>query len=436
MRRALVGRVSLSLPALKSRILEFTDGGPGVAVSNKDVTFRTAERIRITDADWLTRCHLANNDSSLNDVERCQSYVGDAVCDGGCITWEYKKAFEDLTAEQIKGMSHQDLEMEELKRMEYNAFKVSEEIALRIDGAVAPGGYMKSYVSSNVKELFFVDTEYLHQFLNSSTEKRKLCPGTHHFQKIENFIENHVNKGAKYYEYVKHSCREKNGQLCSFCQEHPWIGPECRAAPRPFPNTEVLPKLQYLNVSCTPTHNNGILRPADDYQPREQLKKAFKEKTVSLSSNESVRKFSRKFIVEERYVRDAMERMQAAEIRKDKKAENKKTASAREIELKYDEIDWKELFETGALRKKTVKFLDKYLIANDTVTALKFKKKQKLNVIIQHLSTLTLESDGESTYRLAEPTVHTPPHDFENVSDLGSDSFSDDSDDDGWNCTF
>ncbi len=151
-----------------------------------------------------------------------------------------------------------------------------------------------------MKELFFVDTEYLHQFLNSSAEKRKVCSGTHYFQKIEKFIANHVNKGAKYYEYIKHSCREKNGQLCSYCEEHPWIGPECRAAPRPFPNTEVLPKFQYLNVSRTPTHDNGIPRPADDYQPREQLKRAFKEKTVSLGNNESVRKFSTKFIVEER----------------------------------------------------------------------------------------------------------------------------------------
>ena len=48
--------------------------------------------------------------------------------------------------------------MEKLKRMEYNAFKVSEEISLRIDGAIAHGGHVKSYVSSNVKELSFVDT--------------------------------------------------------------------------------------------------------------------------------------------------------------------------------------------------------------------------------------------------------------------------------------
>ena len=142
---------------MKSRILEFTDSGPGLAISNKDVTYRIADRIRTNDADWLTRCHLANNDNSLNDVERSQSCVGDAICDGGCITWEYKKTFEDLT--EIKDMSNQDLEMEKLKRMEYNAFKVSEEILLRIDGAIAHSGHVKSYVSSNVKELFFVDTE-------------------------------------------------------------------------------------------------------------------------------------------------------------------------------------------------------------------------------------------------------------------------------------
>ncbi len=64
------------------------------------------------------------------------------------------------------------------------------------------------------------------------------------------------------------------------------------------------------------------------------------------------------------------------------------------------------------------------------VTALKFKKKQKRNVIIQHLSTLMLENDGDTINKPAEPIGHTPPHDFENVSDLGSDSVSNDSDDD------
>ena len=73
------------LPALKSRLHEFTDAGPGVGVTNRDVQIRCAEVILLTNLDYYVRHHLANGDSSHNEVERCQSYVGDAICDGGSI---------------------------------------------------------------------------------------------------------------------------------------------------------------------------------------------------------------------------------------------------------------------------------------------------------------------------------------------------------------
>ena len=75
---------------LKSRIHEFTDAGPGVGVTNHDVKFRIAEVVMITNPDYYVRHHLANNDSSHNEVERIQSYVGDAICDGGPLEWEYR----------------------------------------------------------------------------------------------------------------------------------------------------------------------------------------------------------------------------------------------------------------------------------------------------------------------------------------------------------
>ena len=50
-----------------------------------------AQIIQITDADYFMRHHLANGDSSYNEVERCQSYVDDAICDGGPLEWEYKQ---------------------------------------------------------------------------------------------------------------------------------------------------------------------------------------------------------------------------------------------------------------------------------------------------------------------------------------------------------
>ena len=135
------------LPEFKSRIHEFTDAGPGVGITNHDVKIRCAEIILLTGIDYYIRHHLANGDSSQNEVERCQSYVGDAICDGGALIWEYKSSYEGLTEEQISAMSFDELEKSEHDRMKYNAFMVCEELTYRIDGATAPGEFMKAYTS-------------------------------------------------------------------------------------------------------------------------------------------------------------------------------------------------------------------------------------------------------------------------------------------------
>lgn len=57
-------------------------------VSNHDVKFRIAEATMLTILDHSIRHHLATDDSGHNEVERMQSYVGDATCDGGPIDWE------------------------------------------------------------------------------------------------------------------------------------------------------------------------------------------------------------------------------------------------------------------------------------------------------------------------------------------------------------
>eukprot|EP00112_Aurelia_sp_Birch-Aquarium-sp1_P006894 Seg1753.4 transcript_id=Seg1753.4/GoldUCD/mRNA.D3Y31 product="hypothetical protein" protein_id=Seg1753.4/GoldUCD/D3Y31 len=75
------------LPMLKPVICELTDAGPGVGVSNHEVCFRAAQRVRILASDYFIRFHLAPGDSS-NEVERCQSLIGDAIVD--TIKWKYK----------------------------------------------------------------------------------------------------------------------------------------------------------------------------------------------------------------------------------------------------------------------------------------------------------------------------------------------------------
>ena len=46
--------------------------------------------------------------SSQNDVERAQSFVADAVCDGGALDWEHKKMFEGLAGDEIQSLTAQE----------------------------------------------------------------------------------------------------------------------------------------------------------------------------------------------------------------------------------------------------------------------------------------------------------------------------------------
>ena len=80
--------------------------------------------------DYLVRHHLAPGDSSQNDVERTQSFVADAVCDGGALNWEHhKKMFEGLAADEIQSLTAQEIENLEADRMKFKAFRVCEEVS-------------------------------------------------------------------------------------------------------------------------------------------------------------------------------------------------------------------------------------------------------------------------------------------------------------------
>ena len=89
---------------------------------------------------------------------------------------------EGLTDKQIEEMSLAEIEDTELKRMEYNAFKVCDDLTCRIDGAPVPNGYMKSYTSQKNEELFFSNHQRMKEFLGA-TEKERVCARMPLFQK-------------------------------------------------------------------------------------------------------------------------------------------------------------------------------------------------------------------------------------------------------------
>lgn len=61
--------------------------------------------------------------------------------------WKYYKATDGLTAEQVEGMTNEELKSAEDDCMMKNAWKICEDVSNRIDGEPAPCGDMSSYVT-------------------------------------------------------------------------------------------------------------------------------------------------------------------------------------------------------------------------------------------------------------------------------------------------
>ena len=373
-------------PTLKSRFLEWTDAGPGVGITSHDVEYRIAQRIRIMNADYLIRLHLSNGDSSHNEVERCQGFVGNAICYGGSIEWKHKKLLDDQSLEELQKTTSSEFESYELKRMQYNAFKVCEEAVSRVDGAPGPGGYLKAFKSKTKEDAFFYDKKFLDIYLSKSEKERFSVPGAAYYKKLEEFMESHCEVGMKHLEFVKMSCIKANGKICEFCEKNPWIGPPCVRVPRPIPDYDKLPEYHYQHVSVSPTDVNGVQRPVDDYQPTKHLKEVFNKGEVKLTDEESIETFCDKFIIDKRIAKTSLEHLQTLELRKEKRKLEKQHSSQEEDTKAYEDVDWEYYHKKNTLNKLKVKTLNKYLDHNKMNECLQLNKKEKCLAIHQHLA--------------------------------------------------
>jgi hypothetical protein len=70
--------------------------------SNVEVKYRVVEMARIFNFDRVNRIHRARDDSGQNEAERSNACIGEALVDGGTMRWQYYKAFDGLTEEEIQ----------------------------------------------------------------------------------------------------------------------------------------------------------------------------------------------------------------------------------------------------------------------------------------------------------------------------------------------
>ena len=305
----------LCLPPVKPRWADLTDAGPGVGVSNYEVRFRDAELARVHNSDYRVRCHRSRGDSGQGEAERTNSAISDALVDGATLEWEKYRRFEDLSEEEIKQLSLQSYEEYKKKRMEKNAWYVCSQVAERIDDTPVLKDYIKSKVSESPDELFFFNSVYLDNYRGASERNKEQAPGAAYFRKIESFMEDHYIRGELFMEFCRDACkesREESSNLCSWCSNNRWVGPETERIPQPVPDSNN--PGHFMDIYQT--ESTG--RTPDDYLPRKCIKDLYEEHSDSIRNDQDTMKsFCSKYNVEEKHVIAYVNHLKDIEIRKD-----------------------------------------------------------------------------------------------------------------------
>ncbi len=335
---------SMRLPQVKPRWAEFTDACPGVSINNVDVKVRSAELDRMYNRDFRIRVHRSRGDSGQNEAERTNSAIGNAVVDGATIEWEHYKRFDNLQDHEIAAMSHQDYENHETQRMEKNAWRVASQLAERIDGAPVLSEFIHSCVSEKPEDSFFFNEDYLSKYISATKNIRSHLPGSACFNKIRDFMDTHVHLGELYSEFLRDSCEESQGSLCQHCSANRWVGPVMTRIPRPIPDHSKVTDYNYKSVHDTSVlDSEGKERKPDDWQPRNNIKKQYAQKSLSTNDVDGVREFSKKFIVEEKYVKSYLDHLTSLENLKNIRDRQRQNDRRERQQRDVTSYNWKSL---------------------------------------------------------------------------------------------
>ncbi|CAH3131899.1 unnamed protein product, partial [Pocillopora meandrina] len=267
---------SLKLPPLCDHILQATDAGPGVGVTNIEVKYRDIEMSRINSWTHVNRIHRAPHDSGQNEAERSNTAIGEALVDGRALHWEYFHPTDLISEEELKTLTVEEMKELEAEVVERNAWRVAQDVVSRIDGQ-------------------------------------------NYFKKLDDLIESCMITGEMFHEYC----------------ENESVGP----TPRPVPDINKLPKYHYLPVAEIPITNtdDGKRREVDDYHPRARLKQAHKKNEINIKDSASVQTFSNRYIVEESLVRKYLAHLNHLEMMSGKRKMEKKNKNLKENTMSYEE---------------------------------------------------------------------------------------------------
>ena len=345
----------LDLPAVKPRWADVTDAGPGVGVSNFEVRFRDAEMALIHNSDYRVRIHNSRDGSGDNEAERTNSAIGDSIVDGATLKWEKYAKFHNLDDDAIANMTLHEYEAHEVKRMEMNAWFVTNELRDRIDGAPVFNEYINAYTTEESHNAFFLSKDLLKRYQSQQGDKQKMLPGYHYIHQMNQFIQQHYHVGELFMEYIRGGCTESGEDLCPYCSENEWVSPTMDRIPQPIPSATN--PGHFEDVFETPIENRHV----DDYAPRANLKKLFKQNEISSKDHEKIYDFAITFAVDSEAVAAYIRHMEELKRTSDIKAGERAKLKAEQKGKTYADFDWDELISNNRIANMTVAQLRLFL---------------------------------------------------------------------------
>ena len=159
---------------------------------------------------------------------------------------------------------------------------------------------------------------------------------------------------------------------------------EMEPVPRPYPDVARLNELHYCSHKKTPKYDSdGNLRPVDDFQPGARLHQLFQENKITSNDEASINQFSLKHVVEEKLVLAYVKHLEMLKFERNKRSESRNKAKEKESMKEFSEFNWRNLFETGKLKKLNSKLLEKYT-THYNLGNFRYKK-DLLDAIIAHI---------------------------------------------------
>lgn len=110
--------------------------------------------------------------------------------------------------------------------MKFNAFKVSNELTIKIDSAPVLNEFMKSQTSLP----FFNNEEYFKTFIQELQLKKIFNPGFNYFSVLQNFINKHFEDKEKYLKFLKSPSLD----TCEQCPKPTFIVLKCHKIAKPM----------------------------------------------------------------------------------------------------------------------------------------------------------------------------------------------------------